>query len=98
MLLPWYGCVFEMNQTSGSGRVDPPGAGSFGALTDDNGYGEILSELFPNRTGKIEFDETLGSAHFKFLNGSGALHSVWYDDPRAVRLKTNWAKSKGMRG
>lgn len=104
-LLPWYGCTFRVNETTGK-RVTwltrgNTTCGSPKCVEGDAGYGEILSRLWPNRTGGIDaphWDETLGSAWFRYRTAAGATQEVWFDDPRATRLKAKFARQRGMRG
>ena len=57
-LLPWYGCTFRVNETTGK-RVTwltrgNTTCGSPKCVEGDAGYGEILSRLWPNRLGGID--------------------------------------------
>lgn len=46
----------------------------------------------------IRFDETAQSPWFRYVDGNGLEHEVWFEDARSIRAKLELARERGLRG
>ena len=60
-------------------------------------YGGIESLLHGNKTSGSKWSNTSASPYFNYKK-SNEIHQVWYDDPRSLYIKYNYAIKAGVRG
>lgn len=54
--------------------------------------------LAAGRYAAIRFDETAQSPWFRYVDGAGREHEVWFEDARSIRAKLELAGEYGLRG
>ena len=55
-------------------------------------------QLAWNRGAAIRYDETAQSPWFRYVDGRGAEHEVWFEDARSIQAKVNLAFDHGLFG
>ena len=55
-------------------------------------------ELAAKHYAAIRFDQAAQSPWFRYVDGEGREHEVWFEDARSIRSKLELAREKGLRG
>lgn len=58
---------------------------------------EAVALAVQNRVA-IRFDQAAQSPWFRYVNGQGREHEVWFEDARSIRAKLELARSRGLYG
>ena len=58
---------------------------------------EAVELAYENRV-SIRFDQTAQSPWFRYVDGEGREHEVWFEDARSIRSKLALARELGLRG
>jgi spore germination protein len=55
-------------------------------------------DLARNRNAAIQYDYKAQAPHFNYVDVSGKMHKVWFEDARSIQAKFNLIKELGLRG
>ncbi|EDV25172.1 uncharacterized protein TRIADDRAFT_25812 [Trichoplax adhaerens] len=61
-------------------------------------YGEIEKYLNSNKTSGSKWSNSSQSPYFNYKDAKGAIHQVWYDNPKSLSIKYSYAIKSGIRG
>jgi len=56
------------------------------------------ADLAASRRVEIQYDETAQAPWFQYRDSAGALHQVWFEDPRSIRARLRLIPEYGLRG
>lgn len=104
--IPWYGYVYTcINNPDPAINICPieyvpfRGVNCSDAAGYEMCYSDVLNLLRNNATRGYTWNETLAAPYFDYVDSTtGAVHQVWFDDPRSLSLKYQYAKVEGYRG
>lgn len=102
MGIPWYGYNYACLSLSQEGicsieKVPFRGAPCSDAAGTQKTYSWILKQVNNSLTGR-QWDNKQKAPYFNYMDESGQIHQVWYDDPESLCPKANAVMSKGLRG
>ncbi|XP_077463081.1 di-N-acetylchitobiase [Stigmatopora argus] len=102
MGVPWYGYDYPcLNLTQDDicsiAKVPFRGAPCSDAAGKQRSYSWIMKQVNDSLTGRLWDSEQL-APYFNYEDPNGQIHQVWYDDAESVCQKTDFIKSKGLRG
>ncbi|XP_008327096.1 di-N-acetylchitobiase [Cynoglossus semilaevis] len=102
MGVPWYGYDYSCLSLSEEGKcsiakVPFRGAPCSDAAGRQKTYKWIMKQVDSSMTGRM-WDSQQMAPYFNYKNEEGQIHQVWYDDPQSICLKTDYVKTKGLRG
>jgi len=101
--LPWYGydypCIKLPNETTCEIQPVPfRGVPCSDAAGREKAYTELMGLLKTSTTG-LRWNQPLQSPWFNYKDAKTTQdHQVWFDNANSLKIKTNWAKSSGLRG
>lgn len=61
-------------------------------------YGGVQALLHSNTTSGPKWSKSSASPYLNYKNSKGEAHQVWYDDPKSLYIKYNYAIKAGVRG
>lgn len=65
----------------------------------DTAYSTLQAiSLYISHKSEVHFDETAASPWFRYIDDQGALHEVWFEDPRSLLAKFRLVKEFGLAG
>ncbi|XP_019735815.1 di-N-acetylchitobiase [Hippocampus comes] len=102
MGVPWYGYDYPCLNLSQEGicciaKVPFRGAPCSDAAGKQKAYSWIMKQVNSSLSGRL-WDGKQQAPNFNYMDPEGQIHQVWYDDPESICLKTDFVKSKGLRG
>ncbi|XP_077439875.1 di-N-acetylchitobiase [Vanacampus margaritifer] len=102
MGVPWYGYDYPCLNLSQDGlcsiaKVPFRGAPCSDAAGKQKAYSWIMKQVNSSLSGRL-WDGEQQAPYFNYMDPEGQIHQVRYDDPESICLKTNFVKSKGLRG
>ena len=105
--LPWYGYRYPcLNGTAPDAEFCPIAAVPFAGVncSDAAGseveYGDIMALLDAGRNSTaVRWDESTSSPYFNAVGADdGVVYQYWFDSPRSIALKVQYARRVGLRG
>ncbi|XP_049577878.1 di-N-acetylchitobiase [Syngnathus scovelli] len=102
MGVPWYGYDYPCLNLSQDGicsiaKVPFRGAPCSDAAGKQKTYRWIMTQVGSSLSGRL-WDDKQKAPYFNYWDPEGKFHQVRYDDPESICLKTEFVKSKGLRG
>ncbi|RDU37699.1 glycoside hydrolase [Neobacillus piezotolerans] len=55
-------------------------------------------DLYTGYQSAVHYDEKMGAPWFRYVDKNGALHEVWFEDPRSLLLKFRLVREYGLGG
>eukprot|EP01132_Coremiostelium_polycephalum_P008577 gene8577-10555_t len=107
MGLPWYGYNYECVGVTNINTVTCPiklvpfrGVECSDAAGAEYPYTQILGWLQNSSLPKsgVQWNQDYESPWFNFLDDSGVLHQIWFDNPPSLQVKVDIAKKLNLRG
>ncbi|XP_061681733.1 di-N-acetylchitobiase isoform X2 [Syngnathoides biaculeatus] len=102
MGVPWYGydypCLnFTQDDICSIAKVPFRGAPCSDAAGKQKAYSWIMKQVNSSSSGRL-WHGGQQAPYFNYEDPGGQIHQVWYDDPESICLKTDFVKSRGLRG
>uniref|UniRef100_A0A8D0E4A2 Di-N-acetylchitobiase n=1 Tax=Salvator merianae TaxID=96440 RepID=A0A8D0E4A2_SALMN len=102
MGVPWYGydytCLsLSMTHVCSFAKIPFGGPPCSDAAGRQVPYKIIMKQINNSLSG-ILWDQEEKAPYFEYKDSHGALHQVWFDNPRSISLKAAFVKERGLRG
>ncbi|XP_061423741.1 di-N-acetylchitobiase isoform X1 [Lethenteron reissneri] len=102
MGIPWYGYDYPCLNLSEHAVCSIPKVPFRGAPCSDAAgkqiaYKRIVRMLNESHT-VPQWDDKQKAPYFTYKNRKGAIHQLWYDDPKSLAIKAAYGRSRGLRG
>uniref|UniRef100_S4RCH4 GH18 domain-containing protein n=1 Tax=Petromyzon marinus TaxID=7757 RepID=S4RCH4_PETMA len=105
MGIPWYGYDYPCLNLSEEDRhavcsipkVPFRGAPCSDAAGKQIAYKRIVRMLNESHMAP-QWDDKQKAPYFTYKNRTGAIHQLWYDDPKSLAIKAAYGRSRGLRG
>lgn len=104
--VPWYGYTYTCIDDPAPDqnvctiqRVTWRGVNCSDAVGSEIDYSYVNSLIANNATRAVAWNDTLSAPFFDYVDATtGAVHQVWFDNPRSLSAKFALAASMGLRG